>query len=306
MNKHQFDTYIKSCAYKNRDYTDHSTVDGRYYKDGLAAIKKYFGNDISSMDDATFDKLLVNTSMLSSAFWRGLSYNIDALNVDGQRFLKNISRLMDKQSDKRSIARSLSDTINQYTYINAANRPAIDWIFDDISDITRLHDALIEIKRLQDIERRARWDNEEAERLKKEDEKRKKIDEDRKCYEYEDDAYIIRLPKDCKEIVDEGMKQHICIGGYTSRHSVGNTNLFFLRKKNVPDVPFYAIEMNNDKRIVQIHGFGNKWLGNDPDAIPTVIRWLRKNDIKCTDKILTCKSTGYSGYDECVAMPVVD
>lgn len=306
LNKHQLDVYAKSCVYRKTDYTEHTTIDGRYYIKSLGAIKKYFGNDISSMDDDTFDKLLTFTSMLNSVFWRGITDSIDTLNVDGQRFLKNMSRLLSKSEDAYHTSVAVKDAINMYLGIDAINRPEIDWIFDDYSDITRIHDSLVEIKRIQDAERRAMWDMKEAERLKKEDEKRKKVDAERKCYEYEDDAYIIRLPKDCKEIVTEGNKQHICIGGYTSRHSLGNTNLFFLRKKSEPDAPFYAIEMDNNKQIVQIHGFGNKWLGNDPAAIPTVIRWLRKNDIKCTDKILTCTSIGYSGYGACIAMPVVD
>jgi hypothetical protein len=143
---------------------------------------------------------------------------------------------------------------------------------------------------MQDAERRAMWDIEAAERCKKEEEKRIKLDKERKTYEYEDDKYIIRLPKDGTEIVQEGNMHHICIGGYVSRHSTGGTNLFFLREKDAESLPFYAIEMNNDKQIVQIHGFGNKWLGNNPEAIPTVVRWLRKHDINCSEKILTCKA----------------
>ena len=146
----------------------------------------------------------------------------------------------------------------------------------------------------------------EAERRKKEEEKRIKLDKERQKYEYEDDNFIIRLPKDSNEIISEGARQRICIGGYVSSHANGSTNLFFLRKKNDPTIPFYAIEMNNNESIVQIHGYCNKWLGNNPEAIPTVIRWLRKNGIKCADAILTCTSTGYGGNGSYVQMPVVD
>ena len=145
-----------------------------------------------------------------------------------------------------------------------------------------------------------------AERMKKEEEKRIKLDKERKKYEYEDDNFIIRLPKDGNEIIREGAVQRICIGGYVSRHSLGNTNLFFLRKKSDPDSPFYAIEMNVHNEIVQIHGSCNRWLGCNPEAIPTVVRWLRKNEIKCSDKILTCSSTGYCATHTYVPMPVVD
>ena len=64
--------------------------------------------------------------------------------------------------------------------------------------------------------------------------------------------------------------------------------------------------MNNSKVINQIHGYCNKWLGNNPEAIPTVIRWMRKNGIKCDNKILTCKSTGYCMRNDYVPMPKVD
>jgi hypothetical protein len=113
------------------------------------------------------------------------------------------------------------------------------------------------------------------------------------------------LPLDGTEITKEGIAQHICIGNYVNRHSHAETNLFFLRKKSEPDRPFYAIEMNNDKTIVQIHGFGNRWLGNNPEAIPTVVRWLRKNGIKCSEHILTCTATGYGSNGHYITMPVV-
>ena len=198
------------------------------------------------------------------------------------------------------------DTLYDYQSLNHGTRPEINWYFDDISDMVRAHDAITELKRIQDEERRALWDMEAAERRKKEEEKRIKMDKERQQYGYEDDEYIIRLPKDLTEIVDEGRIQRICIGGYTSRHAMGQTNIFFLRKKDDEDTPFYAIEMNNDKVIVQIHGSCNQWLGVHPEAIPTVVRWLRKHGIKCDEKILTCAAKGYSATNHYVPMPVVD
>ena len=164
----------------------------------------------------------------------------------------------------------------------------------------------MELYNAQEADRRALRNMQEAERRKEEDKRRAKIDAKRKEYEFEDGDYIIRLPKDVKEIIEEGSRQHICIGGYTTRHSNGDTNLFFLRKKSNPDTPFYAIEMDTHKTIVQIHGANNRWLGNNPEAIPTVIRWLRKHNIKCADTILTCNSVGYCRSSTHVEMPTVD
>lgn len=79
-----------------------------------------------------------------------------------------------------------------------------------------------------------------------------------------------------------------------------------IRRKDAESVPFYAIEMNNSKVIVQIHGFGNKWLGNNPEAIPTVVRWMRKHNIKCDTKILTCTARGYGRTNDYIEMPKVD
>jgi hypothetical protein len=209
-------------------------------------------------------------------------------------------------SKREDIFTVVYDAMNAYVCLRQGTRMNVDWYFNDVSDAVRVHDAVVALRNMQYAEDRARYNMEEAERLKKEEEKRKKIDQTRQVYEYEDDAFIIRLPKTTNEIVYEGTAQHICIGGYVSRHSVGDTNLFFLRRKSMPDSPFYAIEMNNSNSIVQIHGFGNKWLGNNPEAIPTVVRWLRKHGIKCSDAILTCTATGYGQTNTYVAMPVVD
>ena len=145
----------------------------------------------------------------------------------------------------------------------------------------------------------------EAERRKKDEEKRVKLDKERVKYEYEDGDFIIRLPRNLTEIVDEGSIQRICIGGYTGSHSSGTCTIFFLRHKSAPNTPFYAIEMR-DNRINQIHGYCNKWLGNNPEAIPAVMRWLRKHDIKCDTGILTCTSQGYSRGFNHIALPTID
>ena len=309
LNKHQLDVYNNSQL--NTGYrSNNQTLSCSYYTKALKILKTYFGSDLSSIDDNTFDKLLLGAAKLSESTWKDICVIIDDLNVDGQRLLKNMSRLCEKHDANKlgssQTARIFKDAAEMYSRISLARRPEIDWIFDDYSDLVRVHNALVEIKRIEDEENRTRWDKEYAERKKLEEEQRIKIDKKRKEFEYEDNNYIIRLPKDNNEIVREGSLQSICIGGYTTSHSQGRTNLFFLRKKSNPDMPFYAIEMNNNKVIVQIHGSCNKWLGNDPDAIPTVVRWLRKNGIRCDEKILTCTSTGYGRTNSYIKMPVVD
>ena len=272
-------------------------------KRGLAMMRGMFGNDLSYLDVESFKRYLNGFILIKGRCWRGIDDCVNAIGVDGMRFVKNLIRLGEKREEIYGV---MFDTINAYTGLNHGTAPEVDWYFDDCSDVIRMHDAIVALKNEQDAERRALWNMNEAERRKKEEEKRIKIDKERKQYEYEDDEYIIRLPKSSAEIISEGSIQSICIGGYTSRHSLGQTNLFFLRKKSEPEFPFYAIEMSPAKTIVQIHGSCNKWLGCNPEAIPTVVRWLRKNGIQCDEKILTCTATGYSRTNNYVPMPVVD
>ena len=293
LTKHQFDTYMGHQC--DRDSWE--------YKKALQNMRRMFGNDLSHMDNNSFDEYFEAMRYIVRSFYRGLTRYTDDFNLDELRFFKNLVRLGKKNNNAYGLAH---DAMNDYRYLALDTMPDVDWYFDSYSDLVRVHDAITELKRAQDAERRARWDISERERLEREEKKREELDKQRKEYEYEDDDYIIRLPKTLAEIVNEGSVQRICIGGYTSRHATGGTNLFFLRKKSDEDTPFYAIEMSNSKVIVQIHGYCNQWLGNDPDAIPTVVRWLRKNGIKCDEKIRTCKAKGYGSTNDYVVMPVVD
>ena len=276
------------------------TLDVHSCRNVLKDMRRLFGNDLSYMDMVSFNKYFRLCKEMDASW--NLRRASSVVNGDVMKFYKNLVRLAEKYPDVYGV---MSDLIGDYYGLDWNTRPEIDWYFDNYSDIVRLHDAVGALRRQQEAERRAKWDKEQAERLKKQEEKRKKLDEARQIYNYEENDFVIRLPKDLKEIVEEGSKQRMCIGGYTGRHAEGDTNIFFLRKTSEPDEPFYAIEMRHDD-IVQIHGFGNKWLGNNPEAIPTVVRWLRKHGIKCDDKILTCTAHGYCSTNEYVPMPQVD
>lgn len=290
MTKQQLDLY---CNKRDNRYFHSSSV--------MEIIRAALGNDLSRVSYEIFSKYMdAINDMLEGSY--EIINRVNNLNIDKSRFWKNTVRLNEKNN---SSARLIADTLQ--THARLYGEPVeVDWIFDDYSDIVRTHDALNALVSERKAERMAYYNMEEKKRRELDDKKRKETDEKRKHYEYEDDEFIIRLPKDVYEIINEGTRQSICIGGYTTRHSKGETNLFFLRRKDAESVPFYAIEMNNAKQIVQIHGHSNKWLGNNPEAIPTVVRWLRKNDIKCDDKILTCTARGYGRTNEYIEMPQVD
>lgn len=294
LTKAQFDFYMRSVPERRYYSSSNETA--------LVKMREFFGNDLSHIDFDTFTKYFNAFRRIANVAYNFYS-NVESLNLDYKAFIKNTVRLYEKYEHTITL---LNDTMRISRMLDAGTVPEINWLFDTISDLNRVHNALDALQRAQQAERMAFYRMEQSERQKKLEEKRIKIDEGRKSFEYEDDNYIIRLPKDGTEITNEGLMQGICIGGYVESHSQGNTNLFFIREKSAPNVPFYAIEMNRNKSIVQIHGRHNRWLGNNPEVIPTVIRWLRKNGIQCSNEILTCKATGYGRTAEYVPMPVVD
>lgn len=125
----------------------------------------------------------------------------------------------------------------------------------------------------------------------------------RKKWEYEEGNYLIRLPNSLDEIREEGAIQSICIGSYTEMHASGRTNLLFVRKKDNPDQPFLAIEVRNN-RIQQIHGKHNAWVASvDPNAVPMLYRWIKKNNLQCEDRILLLQATSYGGCGTMMPKP---
>jgi hypothetical protein len=289
MTKHQLEAYDKAIP---KIGWDKSHL--------LRMMREALGEDLSHIDNATYDKYIRAFTEICENYW-GLR-SIDQLEIDKAKFWRRVVNLYDKHPN---VMETIRDTVSTYSQLDRP-QPEVDWMFDDYSDVTRLHDALVALLNEQRRARQAYYNMQEAERRRLDEARRKKVDEGRKHYEYEDENFIIRLPKDVYEIINEGTRQNICIGGYTTSHSKGDTNLFFLRRKSDENTPFYAIEMSNAKVIKQIHGFGNKWLGNNREAIPTVVRWLRKHGIKCDNTILTCTARGYTSNYDYIPMPIVD
>ena len=67
---------------------------------------------------------------------------------------------------------------------------------------------------------------------------------------------ILIVPQTGEEIKREGAELHHCVGNYVARVAAGETSIFFIRKVEEPDKPYYTMEWNNNK-IVQCRGFKN-------------------------------------------------
>lgn len=82
---------------------------------------------------------------------------------------------------------------------------------------------------------------------------------------------MIRPCKTQMEMIEEGKFLHHCVGSYANRHANGSTAIFFIRKIEKPDEPFYTLEYKDDRvdqnrgmknadRTEEVKDFEQKWL----------------------------------------------
>ena len=277
---------------KQLDFINTNETNTSYYTwDRLRNMKELLNtNDLSSIDIESFKKYY---NMTKNA-WHVRVLN-DFSPENRKKLLARIANMSAKHDDAMQV---FYDTYNMA-------RNNIDFMsIHTYEELVRAHDAAMEIRRIEMEERRRLSAMRQEERNKELEKKMEKLDKERAKLNYEEDDFIIRLPEKLSEIAMEGNALRHCVGGYTDRHAMGNTTILFLRRKSEPDKSFYTIEVNRNN-IIQIHGFGNRWLGCNPEAIPTVARWLKKNGIHCTDQILRSKATGYCGNSDLVPMPAI-
>lgn len=113
----------------------------------------------------------------------------------------------------------------------------------------------------------------------------KKLQKKRKLLEYEDGDFVIIQPDNIKAIILEGKILSHCVGGYAEQHAKGQTNIMFLRHKNSPDIPFYTIEISNDYRITQCHGYANEQEFRGGKPKPQEIKEFEKRYQEYLDRI---------------------
>lgn len=66
---------------------------------------------------------------------------------------------------------------------------------------------------------------------------------------------FIRLPNKLEELKSEGEALHHCVGNYMEKVRKGETMIFFIRRKEEPNKPFYTLEWKG--RVLQCRGLHN-------------------------------------------------
>lgn len=92
----------------------------------------------------------------------------------------------------------------------------------------------------------------------------KKTMEKHKYLEYEDDDFVILLPKKPLDLAKEGTNQRNCVSTYARRVAEEKCVIVFMRKKEDPNSSYITIEVVNNNPV-QIRGFANSIVSNQKE-----------------------------------------
>ena len=130
--------------------------------------------------------------------------------------------------------------------------------FKKVHDRTAAEYQAVQDKKAAEKKRR------EEERIKREAEVMKKLLEEMlkenagidNAFLIKGKGLILRVPRDAQEIKNEGAALHHCVGTYVDRVAKGQTHIFFVRRVEEPDTPYFTMEYNNG-RVIQCRGSHN-------------------------------------------------
>lgn len=113
------------------------------------------------------------------------------------------------------------------------------------------------------------------EKKKADQEKFQKAVEKMEQYTWEWNGLLIRPARQQEELRKEGAELHHCVAGYCKRIADQKTMVFFIRKTEEPDKPYYTLELQN-KLVKQCRTEHNKSYGTDPEVFMFVDQWMKK------------------------------
>lgn len=93
---------------------------------------------------------------------------------------------------------------------------------------------------------------------------------------------LIRPCRDQGELIAEGKALHHCVASYAKDHAGGKTAIFFIRRQDKPQEPYFTLELDEKRRIVR----QNRGLRNcdPPEEVQKFViqwlNWIRKGEKK--------------------------
>lgn len=103
---------------------------------------------------------------------------------------------------------------------------------------------------------------------------------------FQKDGFCIVLPQMRTDLIAEGQSLNHCVGGegYYKKCMMGTYMIFFVRKQDAPEKPFFTMEMDTTNgRIIQLYGFGDCSAPKDVRAFATAFsRFIQRRGVKQT------------------------
>ena len=155
--------------------------------------------------------------------------------------------------------------------------------FKNINELELIHNDLI----LMDNQKRKKMN---LKQIEEEKEIYNKLKEKWKKWEYKGTEFSIIYPENSLDIINEGYTLTHCVKTYINSVKKSNTNILFLRKTNQLETPFFTIELSNEGRIRQVHGYHNCNIDTNPGAELFLKEWIKE------------KQLSYENYDERLAV----
>lgn len=86
---------------------------------------------------------------------------------------------------------------------------------------------------------------------------------------------LIRPATTLEELIEEGAALRHCVAGYAERMAAGKTAIFFIRRADAPDTPYYTLELR-DGAVQQCRTRNNASYEREPEVAKFVAAWLKK------------------------------
>ncbi len=174
--------------------------------------------------------------------------------------VKSAARYVRKQAGRWSLTAKLGDYLD---YLKQCEQLRLDYRKDKSvrypKDLQAAHARLSQMIRVEENERTARAFSKATEALN--------------CLAWQDQGLMIRPAASPAELKAEGKALHHCVGGYADRMAEGKTAIFFVRKAEEPQAPFFTLEYR-DKRIIQCRTLNNEPYENNEQVSAFCAAWL--------------------------------
>ena len=94
---------------------------------------------------------------------------------------------------------------------------------------------------------------------------RKNYEAKAKAFEFTFGDYSVVIPKETKDIIDEGVNMHHCVGGYVNDVLKGYTFIVFVRRTDTPDKCYITAQVNTDGTLGQYFLAYDRYISSNED-----------------------------------------